>query len=169
MNAGISARRLELLRYLESIGIEVNILSYPAHGSVEEGRALRGDMSGTFTKNLLLKDKKGRLFLIVAHETRDVDLRVLHARIGANGRLGFAPAEIVRRVLGVEPGAVTPLAISHDANKEIMVILDEGIMGDRQVNFHPLVNTESLGLSPSELTKFIEATGHRYLCAKLDT
>jgi len=169
VNAGISARRLELLRYLESIGIEVNILSYPAHGSVEEGRALRGDMSGTFTKNLLLKDKKDRLFLIVAHETRDVDLRVLHARIGANGRLGFAPAEIVRRVLGVEPGAVTPLAISHDANKETMVILDEGIMGDRQVNFHPLVNTESLGLSPSELTRFIEATGHRYLCAKLDT
>jgi Ala-tRNA(Pro) deacylase len=107
----INPRQQELIEFLESLGIKVSPVSYPAHRTVEEGRLLRGDMPGTFTKNLLLKDKKGRLFLVVAEETRSIDLRTLHAKVGANGRLGFASPDIVREVLGVEPGAITPLAL----------------------------------------------------------
>ncbi|WP_245295228.1 YbaK/EbsC family protein [Manganibacter manganicus] len=44
-------------------------------------------MAGTFTKNLLLKDKKGRLFLFSIHEDRALDLKTLHQRVGASGRL----------------------------------------------------------------------------------
>jgi Ala-tRNA(Pro) deacylase len=126
-------------------------------------------MPGTFTKNLLLKDKKGRLFLVVAEETRSIDLRTLHGKIGANGRLGFASPEIVRNILGVEPGALTPLALMHDRNRATTVVLDEKIMNDAQLNFHPLVNTESIGLAPIQLMQFITATRHQYIVANLDT
>ena len=115
-------------------------------------------MLGTFTKNLLLKDKRGRLFLVVAEEARSIDLRTLHAKIGARGRLGFAPPDTVREVLGVEPGALTPLALIHDGNHATTVVLDARIMNDTQLNFHPLVNTESIGLSPAQLMRFIAAT-----------
>ena len=126
-------------------------------------------MPGTFTKNLLLKDKKGRLFLVVAEETRSIDLRTLHAKVGANGRLGFASPDVVREVLGVEPGAITPLALMHDRNRATTVVLDEKIMNDAQLNFHPLVNTESIGLAPIQLMQFITATRHQYIVANLDT
>jgi len=36
---------------------------YPMHRAVDEGKRLRGAMAGTFTKNLLLRDRKRRLFL----------------------------------------------------------------------------------------------------------
>jgi len=157
-----------LIEFLESIGISVNRVAYPAHSTVEEGRSLRGGMPGTFTKNLLLKDKKGRLFLIVAEEARSIDLRTLHAKISARGRLGFAPPDIVREVLGVEPGALTPLALIHDANRATTVVLDAKIMNDTQLNFHPLVNTESIGLSPTQLMRFIAATGHQHIVVELD-
>ncbi|MEO6780652.1 MAG: prolyl-tRNA synthetase associated domain-containing protein, partial [Bradyrhizobium sp.] len=145
----------------------VNPVSYPAHSTVEEGRSLRGDMPGTFTKNLLLKDKKGRLFLVIAEETRLIDLRALHIKIGASGRLGFAPPDIVRRVLGVEPGALTPLALIHDDNHETTVVLDAKILNDVQLNFHPLINTESIGLSPAQLLRFIAATNHQSIAVEL--
>ena len=157
-----------LIAFLESIGIDVNLVPYPAHSTVEEGRSLRGDMPGTFTKNLLLKDKKGRLFLIVAEEARLIDLRTLHVKIGARGRLGFAPSDILREVLGVEPGALTPLALLHDRDHATTVVLDAKIMNDTQLNFHPLVNTESIGLSPTQLVRFITATGHQHVVAELD-
>ena len=157
-----------LIAFLESIGIDVNLVSYPAHSTVEEGRSLRGNMPGTFTKNLFLKDKKGCLFLVVAEEARSIDLRTLHGKLGARGRLGFAPADIVREVLGVEPGALTPLALIHDGNCAATVVLDAKIMNDAQLNFHPLVNTQSIGLSPSQLLRFIAATGHRHIVAELD-
>ncbi|MEO6783064.1 MAG: prolyl-tRNA synthetase associated domain-containing protein, partial [Bradyrhizobium sp.] len=64
MKTRADSRRREMMEFLASIEINVNPVSYPAHSTVEEGRSLRGDMPGTFTKNLLLKDKKGRLFLV---------------------------------------------------------------------------------------------------------
>ncbi len=159
----------QLIEFLRSLGIIVNPVAYPAHSTVEEGRALRGDLSGTFTKNLLLRDKKGRLFLIVAEETRSIDLRTLHVKIGASGRLGFASPDAVREILRVEPGALTPLALAHDANCATTVVLDKKIMHDKQLNFHPLVNTQSVGLTPSELLRFIAATEHEYLITQFET
>jgi Ala-tRNA(Pro) deacylase len=47
-------------------------------------------------------------------------------------------------------------------------VLDAKIMNDSQLNFHPLVNTESVGLSPTQLIRFIAATGHQYIVADLD-
>lgn len=164
----LALRREQLIAFLASIGIRVKPVAYPAHSTVEEGRALRGDMAGTFTKNLLLKDKKGRLFLVVAEETRSIDLRTLHTKIDASGRLGFASTEAVRSILGVEPGALTPLALAYDAVRATTVVLDARIMQDQQLNFHPLINTESVGLSPQELISFIAATGHRHLITDLD-
>jgi Ala-tRNA(Pro) deacylase len=79
-------------------------------------------MSGTFTKNLLLKDKKGRLFLIVAAETRNIDLKSLHLRIGANGRLGFAAPEVMQDLLGVDPGTATPLGLIRDRERMTPVV-----------------------------------------------
>jgi Ala-tRNA(Pro) deacylase len=125
-------------------------------------------MPGTFTKNLLLKDKKGRLFLIIAEEARSIDLRTLHTKLEASGRLGFASTQAVRSTLGVEPGALTPLALAYDAARATTVVLDAKVMHDQKLNFHPLINTESVGLSPQELITFIAATGHRHVITDLD-
>src|SRR5450830_891503 len=106
---------------------------------------------------------------VVAEETRSIDLRTLHVKIGASGRLGFVSPDIVREILGVEPGALTPLALMHDRNHATTVVLDGKIMNDSQLNFHPLVNTESIGLAPIQLMQFITATRHQYIVVELDT
>jgi Ala-tRNA(Pro) deacylase len=74
-----------LFQRFHELGIAAETVPYPAHQTVEEGKALRGQMAGTFTKNLLLRDKKKRLFLVVAHEDCALDLKTLHPRVGANG------------------------------------------------------------------------------------
>lgn len=140
---------------------------YPVHRTVEEGKALRGAMAGTFTKNLLLKDKKGRLFLLVAHEDRDIDLRTLHLRLGANGRVGFASPEQMRAILGIEPGALTPLGIINDSDGLVTVAIDAALMAAEQLNFHPLVQTMSIGLRPADLAAFIASCGRQALIVDL--
>ncbi len=87
--AGQESDRHRLVSYLTGLGIQAPIVDYPSHSTVEQGKARRGQMSGTFTKNLLLRDKKNRLFLLTAHEDAAVDLKTLHRRIGAQGRVGF--------------------------------------------------------------------------------
>lgn len=160
--------RERLFERLRELGVDTTVLPYPAHRTVEEGKALRGDMAGQFTKNLLLKDKKGRLFLLVADEDRAIDLKTLHAHVGASGRLGFAQSDQVRAALGIEPGALTPLALINDRERRVTVVVDKALMAADQLNFHPLVNTESVGIHPSKLMAFVESCGHSALLVDLD-
>jgi Ala-tRNA(Pro) deacylase len=173
MSAGHASRlngegRSRLLARFASLRIEGPIVAYPAHKTVEEGMALRGDMAGTFTKNLLLKDKKGRHFLCSIQEERALDLRTLHVRLGATGRLGFAAAERMVELLGVQPGALTPLGLINDESGTVTAVVDAALMQAEQVNFHPLVNTESVGLRPSELLAFIRSCGRKPMLVDFD-
>ncbi|MFO1300766.1 MAG: prolyl-tRNA synthetase associated domain-containing protein [Burkholderiaceae bacterium] len=163
----MSDARARLRRRFLELGIEAPTVPYPAHRTVEEGKALRGRMSGRFTKNLLLKDRKGRLFLVVAHEDRVVDLKKLHTRIGASGQLSFAPAERMRAALAIEPGALTPLALLEDTAGLVTAVIDAGLMDADQLNFHPLVNTESTGIAPRDLLAFIASCGREPLIVEL--
>lgn len=159
-DAAVPALQDELFRHLRSLGIETRTVDYPAHRTVEEGRALRGEMAGCFTKNLLLRDKKGKLFMIVAQEDQPIDLKTLHKDIGATGRLGFASGEQMRDLLGVEPGSLTPLALLFDRSAQVTPVIDRRLLGEEQVNFHPLLNTQSTGIRPQDLMRFIETCGH---------
>lgn len=161
-----NARSAMLARFTD-LGIPAPIVPYPAHTTAEEGKRLRGDMAGTFTKNLLLKDKKGRLFLIAFHEDRDLDLKTLHTLIGANGRLGFAPADRMETLLGVSPGWLTPLGIVQDRDALVTVVVDAALLDAEQVNFHPLVQEESIGLSPDDLLAFVRSCGREPLVVDL--
>lgn len=160
--------RIRLFDRLASLGIVAPTVPYPAHETVEEGKRLRGEMAGTFTKNLLLKDKKGRLFLFSIHEDRALDLKTLHQRVGANGRLGFAPAERMIDLLGVQPGALTPLGLINDGGGAVTAVIDASLLDTEQVNFHPLVQEESVGLAPADLLSFIRSCDREPLLVDFD-
>lgn len=155
-----AAERSRLLAFLAEAGIEAPIVAYPAHTTVEEGKRLRGDLTGVFTKNLLLKDKKGALFFVTAQEDTEIDLRTLHTKIGARGRLGFAPGATMVELLHVTPGAATPLGLFNDTGRAISVVVDHALMGAEQLNFHPMIQTESIGLTWTQFTTFARACGH---------
>ncbi len=127
--------RGRLFERFGELGIEAPTVPYPAHGSVEEGKALRGQLSGTFTKNLLIKDKKGRMYLMVVREDRALDLRTLHKQIGASGRLGFAGSDQMRSVLGIEPGALTPFATLNDTAGVVTLVIESALLGADRLNF----------------------------------
>ena len=156
-----------LIERFRVLGIVPTIVPYPAHRTVEEGKALRGAMDGIFTKNLLLKDKKGRLYLVVAHEDRAIDLKTLHTKVGASGRVGFAAREQMEDVLGVGPGALTPFAALNDAASEVTLVIDAGLLDAEQLNFHPLVQTQSMGIHPRDLFTFIRSCGREPIVADL--
>ncbi|EPW8846171.1 YbaK/EbsC family protein [Stenotrophomonas maltophilia] len=157
-----------LLDRLASLGIRPEVVPYPAHSTVEEGKALRGSMAGTFTKNLLLKDKKGKLFLLSIHEDRVIDLKSLSSLIGGKGHLSFVPGERMQELLGVVPGALTPMGLIHDQDALITAVIDASLMTSTQLNFHPLTNTESMGISPAGLASFVRSCGREPLIIDFD-
>ena len=150
----------ELFAYLDRLGIAHKTVTHPAVFTVEEARELRGAVAGGHTKNLFLRDKKGAAYLVVASEDAAIELRGLHRQLGASGRFSFGSAELMRELLGVEPGSVTPFAVINDAARRVTVVLDAAMMAQEVLNFHPLVNTATTTISRESLLKFLEATGH---------
>lgn len=154
-----AATRDDLFRRLGELGIDTRTVEHPPVFTVEEARALRGEIPGGHCKNLFLKDRKDRLWLVVCLEEADVDLKALPARIGA-ARLSFGRPEVLREVLGVEPGSVTPFALINDAEARVNVILDRAMMAHELLNYHPLANTATTTIRSADLVKFIRACGH---------
>jgi Ala-tRNA(Pro) deacylase len=156
----LSATPEDLFARLAELAIQIETHHHPAVFTVDESAPVKAAIPGAHSKNLFLKDRKGRLFLVVALDRTRIDLKRLHSTIGADGRLSFGSAELLRAVLGVEPGSVTPFATINDTEGRVTVILDAALMRHPVVNFHPLRNTMTSGISRDDLVTFLRATGH---------
>jgi Ala-tRNA(Pro) deacylase len=150
----------DLFALLDRLAIPHVTTEHEAVFTVAESASVKERIPGGHTKNLFLKDKRGRLFLVTAEAHTPIDLKRLHETLGASGRLSFGSADLLRATLGVEPGSVTPLAVMNDAPASVEVTLDAALMAYTQVNVHPLVNTATTTLAREDLVRFLEATGH---------
>ncbi|ODS01148.1 DNA-binding protein [Methyloceanibacter methanicus] len=152
--------RAKLFAYLEALGIDSVTVEHEAMFTVEQSQALRGTIPGAHTKNLFLRDKDGRLVLVVAKEDTKVDLKGLAKRLGL-GRFSFGKPEQMRAVLGVEPGSVTALALLHAGSAALAaVVVDEALLTFAEVNCHPLDNRATTRLATADLLRFMRACGH---------
>jgi Ala-tRNA(Pro) deacylase len=150
----------QLFAALDALGISHSTVKHPPVFTVEQARALRGKLPGGHTKNLFLRDKKQALYLVVADEKADIELKGLHRRLGASGRFSFGSADLLREVWGVEPGAVTPFGAINDTEGRVTVVLDAAMMEHETLNYHPLVNTMTTLIARDDLIKFLRSTGH---------
>ena len=90
----------QLFAFLDSLGVAHTTVKHPPLFTVEQSRALRGQIPGGHTKNLFLRDKKHQLFLVVALEDAEIDLKGLHRQLGATGRFSFGSSDLLREVWG---------------------------------------------------------------------
>ena len=149
----------DLFAYFDSLGITHATHRHRPVFTVEESRDLKASMPGGHTKNLFLKDKKGRLFLLSALGDAVIDLNAV-SKLTGSGRFSFGNADLLLQHLGVTPGSVTLFGLINDAEQHVTVVLDEGLFAHDPVNFHPLRNDATTAISPADMLKFVRATGH---------
>ena len=152
---------LRALRFLEKHDIPYERHDHPAVFSVEDVSKTVSIEKGARTKNLFVRDKKGRRhLLIVAPFDRTLDLMKLGVHTGL-GRLSFASPERLLKYLGVEPGSVTLLGVINDPNQFVEVVIDSSIWEADYVRCHPLINTSTLVIDQNGLRAIFAATGHK--------
>jgi Ala-tRNA(Pro) deacylase len=145
---------------LDELGIPYDKYEHPAVYTVEEADRYRGKLPGGRTKNLFLRDKKGkRHYLVVAESDKQVDLKRLRKLLG-EAALSFASPERLRKYLGLTPGSVSPFGIIHDVNKEVLVILDRDLLRHQALGFHPNVNTATLVVPREGFQRFLKHCGN---------
>jgi Ala-tRNA(Pro) deacylase len=149
----------QLFAHLDALGIEHRTYSHPRVFSVAEAAALRGSLPGGHCKSLFLKDKKGGFWLAVMLEERRVDLKKLAALLAAP-RFSFGNAVDLFKTLGVRPGSVTPFALVNDVEHIVSPVLDAAMLEQDPLNYHPLENDRTTAVSPADLLRLLDASGH---------
>ena len=150
--------RADLIAFLDQLGVEHTTIDHPAVFRVGEGDEIKAALPGAHTKNLFLKDGKGQLWLISAEGHTPIDLKRLPAVIGS-ARLSFGNAALMEETLGVTPGSVTAFGLINDASHRVRFVLDRALAEAEIVNFHPLTNTATTGVSQAGFRKFLAALG----------
>ena len=150
-----------LMEVFDKIGISYDLHHHEAVFTVAESEKVDAGIAGTHCRNMFLRDKKKRMFLVSLANETEVDLKKLEKVLGC-GRLSFGSADRLWENLGVRPGSVCPYSIINDTAKNVTLILDAWMMDQERVNFHPLVNTMTVNTSPDELRKFAEHLEHPY-------
>ena len=159
--------RNDLFQLLDKLQIAVTTVDHPPLFTVQESQALRGTIPGAHTKNLFMKDKKGRYFLLTVAEDAEVDLKSVHKVIGASGRVSFGSSERLMELLGVSPGSVTVFGLINDADGAVTMVIDAALMENATINAHPLSNDATTSIARDDLVRFVRETGHEPLILNL--
>lgn len=144
---------------LTALNIPFDLYHHKAVFTVEESETVDANIPGTHCRNLFLRDKKKKNFLLVLQNATEVDINKLPPIIDS-ARLSFGSADRLWEYLGVRPGSVCPFSITNDTDHKVKIILDKSMMETDLVAYHPLINTMTITVTPSDLIKFIESTGH---------
>ena len=151
---------MNLDAFLREHGIAPSRHTHPPVMTVEESLRLVPPLPGKKTKNLFLRDKRGkRHILVTIRHDLAVDLSELESVLGVRG-LGFASPERLARHLGVTPGSVSLLALVNDTQKHVEFVIDRALWEAPAVHAHPLRNDATMVIAHADLERFLAATGH---------
>ncbi len=140
------------IKLLSDKGYDYDLQEHEALFTVDDSNKLRGQIKGSHSKNLFLKNKKNKFFLISCEEFTDINLKKISKSLDL-GNVSFAKEEYLINLLGIKPGSVTPFALLNDTENKIDFYLEEKLYNSEFVNFHPLTNTATITM---KCNKFIE-------------
>lgn len=112
-------------------------------------------------KNLFIRDdKKRQYYLISVQGDKRVDLKAFRDQFNTR-RLSFGSDKDLLALMGLTPGAVSPLGLLNDHDLKIAYYLDRQLVADDHlIGVHPNENTATIWLKGQDLVDLIEANGH---------
>lgn len=152
-----------LLARLGEWGIGYTFHEHVPLRTVEEAKAVEAEIAEPGEvpfrlKNLYLRDRKKRNYLVSLEQDREIDLKALGAEIGVGG-LSFGSAERLMEFLGIRPGAVSPLAMVTGAQTGVTFYMDAAARQADRIYMHPLVNDRTIGMVPGDFDRVLEHLG----------
>jgi Ala-tRNA(Pro) deacylase len=151
----------DLANFLDANGISYVRHEHPPVFTCEEELAHVPESGAARTKNLFMRDRRGRRhLLLVTLCSKSVSIADFAETSGAD-RLSFASPERLMKHLGVEPGSVTLLGLVYDAERAVELFIDQDVWAAPSIHAHPLRNDATLVLSHDDVVKFVAATGHQ--------
>ena len=153
-------------QYLRDHNVAFEATEHAAVYNMEELAAIRLPHPEWDAKNLFVRDdKKRNYYLITVKGDKRVDLKEFRKQHGLRN-LSFASADDLMEILGLIPGAVTPLGLLNDEKLRVKLYLDADFAGN-MIGVHPNDNTATVWMQADDLLALIRAHGNEAELAEL--
>lgn len=152
-----------LLARLDGWGLSYRLHTHVPLRTVEESKAAEGQFmvpgeNALRIKNLYLRDKKKRNYLVTLEQSRAINLKALGAELGV-GNLSFGSPDRLMQNLGIRPGAVSPLAMVNGVENGVHFFMDAAAQEADVIYMHPLVNDRTVAMPRGDTLAFFERVG----------
>ena len=147
--------------FLDNLGIRYEAVTHKAVFKMEEFSAISFPHPEAVAKNLFVcDDKKQNYYLITVKGEKRIDLKAFKQKYDTR-HLSLAKEEDLKSILGLKPGAVSPLGILNDTGCKVSLFLDEDFMAPPHIiGIHPNENTATVNLKAEDLVHIITAHGN---------
>lgn len=156
-----------LIKSLDDLGIPYDLHHHQAVFTVAESEKVDSSIPAHHTRNMFLRTKKKQNFLVTLSHDTPIDLKKLAELLGVKN-FSFGSSDRLMEILGVYPGSVTPLSAINAQSNDITIILEDKMMQAEKIAIHPLINTMTVVLTPSDLLKFYDSIDHNAVILNLD-
>ena len=158
----------QIYKQLKALNIEFEYYEHEAIPTIELALIHKKDIDATHCKNIFLRNHKGnRHYFIVIEQSKTVNIKSIEQLL-KQGKLSFASEKRLTKYLAVKSGAVSPLGLIYDTEKNTKVFIDKTLQKAEKLSFHPNVSDASLVLSSLDLLKYLEALTIEYEFINLD-
>ena len=149
----------EIYDFLRSKGISYEVTEHGAVYTMEELSQIELPYPEADAKNLFVRDdKKQNYYLITVRGDKRVDLKKFRRDYGTR-HLSFASAEELMEIMGLIPGAVTPLGVLNDDEGRVTLYIDSEFFNGDLIGVHPNDNTATLWIKATDLKGLAEEHG----------
>ncbi len=164
-NEGRSEAEINTYDFLDKTGIPYETFCHEAAYTMEQCREVQGTVGkdAPICKNLFLCNRQQtQFYLLMLPGDKHFKTKFLSSELGC-ARLSFADEQHMIDLLGIHPGAVSPMGLMNDGEKKVLLVVDRDLLTTECFGCHPCVNTATLKLRFQDLfEKFVPATGHEY-------
>jgi len=149
--------------FLDKFNISYKLYEHQPVYTVDDVQQANLNIPGVGTKNLFLKDKTHKNFLLfISEESRKVDLKAVAEQVNSKC-VSFASAQELNQFLNLELGNVGPLGLIYDTEHRVKVLLSKELQGKADINVSANSLTTTLTIDFEDLCKFIEVNTNEFI------
>lgn len=148
---------------LDHLSLEYQVADHDPAMTMEDIAGAEKELNVKICKNLfLVNSNKSQYYLCMILGEKKFKTKDISKQINSS-RLSFAGDDKMLEYLDITPGSVSVMGLMNDDDHHVLLLVDEDLMQEEYIGFHPCINTSSVKLKTEDLfKKVLKEINHDY-------